>query len=272
MLRLDSRASECYHVFAPILQRTIRIFLSVSDITYVTALALLSLDNIQIFVGIRNPFRGSSAAEVQPLTSKNTSAFSAAHNGIHSAWVKMIPNVFSLWVPPYSLLWKVSARSTVWEQQFEECEYWTVHLWCYSPRVLTRNLLSEVALTCNWTQLLLQGKSKVMERWGGEGVHVANSMLWQAKHESNWKQTVIITSRWLRGEHSDIHCYVPCQGVRWSGVAKGWLDSYCDLLRKVNLSFFVTQMGLNDCKGCQEVELPARIITKMCHSISLTNW
>lgn len=70
---------------------------------------------------------------------------------------------FSLWVPLHSLLWKASAHPTVWEKHFEECGYWTIHLWCYSPRVLTRKLLSEVALTCNWKQLLLRRKSKVME-------------------------------------------------------------------------------------------------------------
>lgn len=112
---------------------------------------------------------------------------------------------------------------------------------------------------------------------GGKGKkkkesRVANSRRWQAKRDSKWKQTVIITSRWPHGEHSDFHCYVPCQGVRWSGVAKGWLHSKRDLLRKGNLSSFVTQMGHNDCTGFQEVELPARLITKMCHSISLTKW
>lgn len=180
---------------------------------------------------------------------------------------------FSLWVPLNSLLWKASAHPTVWEQQFEECGYWNIHLWCYSPRVLTRKLLSEVALTCNWKQLLLRRKSKVMEGRGKKKESgVANSRRWQAKRDSKWKQTVIITSRWPHGEHSDFHCYVPCQGGRWSGTAKGWLHCKGDLLRKGNLSSFVTQMGHNDCTGFQEVELPARLITKMYHSISLTNW
>lgn len=116
------------------------------------------------------------------------------------------------------------------------------------------------------------GENQKWWRDGWEEKRVANSWWWQVKRDSKWKQTVIITSRWPRRENSDFHCSVPCQGVRWSGVAKGWLHSKRDLLRKVNLSFFVTQMGHNDCTGFQEVELPACIITKMCHSISLTNW
>lgn len=125
-----------------------------------------------------------------------------------------------------------------------------------------------------WPWLAIGGNYYLRMWWRkpGEGTHVANSCRWLVKRDSKWKQTVIITSRWPCGEHSDFHCYIPCQGARWSVVAKGWLDFKRDLLRKVNLSFFVTQMGHNDCTGFREVELPARIITKMCHSISLTNW
>lgn len=100
---------------------------------------------------------------------------------------------------------------------------WGMWILNHSPVVLFSKSFDKEASVRSSLDLQLEaitaaGNIKSDGKKGGGG-GVANSMRWQAKHDNTWKQTVITTSRWLRGQHPDFNCYVSlsrCPVIRCS--------------------------------------------------------